>query len=327
MLSEADRRLTAKRIDIGFENGRAVTASAAGDVKLDSANGHAEAARGTLGFAPDGTAQNTVLEGGVRLESDGRGRRRRKGGRADVAPALAAHGRRAPGGPRAERRLQALRRRDRDRPGRADRPRSGPRASRVHSRRPEEGAHDGLRRRPKEADVRQGGPDRPGRRAPAGDVSPARLRSGRTTRRSSPTTSRSRRRRAHRARVRERAHRDGPCRPAKPAGAEARPASVITSKRLLYRDSDRSARFEGGVAVTRGGWRASGRRIDRLARQGRPGRERRDLRPGQDVRPRDRPLRDRGQGPGLPEDRERRCSGARRRASRTRPGARWPGPS
>ena len=72
MLSEADRRLTAKRIDIGFENGRAVTASAAGDVKLDSANGHAEAARGTLGFAPDGTAQNTVLEGGVRLESDGR---------------------------------------------------------------------------------------------------------------------------------------------------------------------------------------------------------------------------------------------------------------
>jgi lipopolysaccharide export system protein LptA len=42
------------------------------------------------------------------------------------------------------------------------------------------------------------------------------------------------------------------------AGEEARPASVITSKRLLYRDSDRSARFEGGVALTRGGWRASG---------------------------------------------------------------------
>jgi lipopolysaccharide export system protein LptA len=35
-------------------------------------------------------------------------------------------------------------------------------------------------------------------------------------------------------------------------------ASVVTAKRLLYRDSDRSARFEGGVSVTRGGWKASG---------------------------------------------------------------------
>ncbi len=72
LLSEADRRLTAKRIDIGFADGRAVTAAAAGEVRLDSANGQARAARGTLGFAADGTAENAVLDGGVNIEADGR---------------------------------------------------------------------------------------------------------------------------------------------------------------------------------------------------------------------------------------------------------------
>ncbi len=46
--------------------------------------------------------------------------------------------------------------------------------------------------------------------------------------------------------------------PGKGAGDAARPASVITSTRLLYRDEDRTARFEGGVGVTRGGWRSTG---------------------------------------------------------------------
>ena len=39
---------------------------------------------------------------------------------------------------------------------------------------------------------------------------------------------------------------------------EARAASIVSARRLLYRDADRSARFEGGVSVVRGGWRASG---------------------------------------------------------------------
>jgi lipopolysaccharide export system protein LptA len=39
---------------------------------------------------------------------------------------------------------------------------------------------------------------------------------------------------------------------------EQRGASVVTSRRMRYRDSDRSASFENGVAVTRGGWSASG---------------------------------------------------------------------
>ena len=35
-------------------------------------------------------------------------------------------------------------------------------------------------------------------------------------------------------------------------------ATVVTSRRMRYRDTDRTARFENGVAVTRGGWSASG---------------------------------------------------------------------
>src|SRR4029077_15630577 len=52
----------------------------------------------------------------------------------------------------------------------------------------------------------------------------------------------------------------------KPAGASAsdlpaaadRAASVILAKKMVYRETDRSARFEGGVTVTRGGWHATG---------------------------------------------------------------------
>ena len=43
-----------------------------------------------------------------------------------------------------------------------------------------------------------------------------------------------------------------------PASAEDKTPSVILAKHLLYRDTEHSARFEGGVTVTRGGWRATG---------------------------------------------------------------------
>ena len=36
-------------------------------------------------------------------------------------------------------------------------------------------------------------------------------------------------------------------------------ASVVSARRLVYRETDRSGRFDGGVSVTRGaGWRATG---------------------------------------------------------------------
>ncbi|MEP6993561.1 MAG: hypothetical protein ABI968_03490, partial [Acidobacteriota bacterium] len=43
-----------------------------------------------------------------------------------------------------------------------------------------------------------------------------------------------------------------------PTSAQDKAASVILAKRMLYRETDRSARFEGGVTVTRGGWHATG---------------------------------------------------------------------
>ncbi len=256
MLSEADRRLTAKRIDIGFVNGRAVTASAAGEVRLDSANGQAQAARGTLGFAPDGTAENAVLEGGVRLEADGRT------GDADKVVELTS------------KRLWKLTGTSRQ-------------AARVTS--------GGSKLSADSIEIDRGGAIVRGQGHARAVFTPDAQKKVRLTGfvgdPKKPTYGKAD------LIVLEDASRQGSLSgsaslwqddsslfaddiglsdadrtvratgnvrtlmapaPAKAAGAEARPASVITSKRLLYRDSDRSARFEGGVAVTRGGWRASG---------------------------------------------------------------------
>jgi hypothetical protein len=42
------------------------------------------------------------------------------------------------------------------------------------------------------------------------------------------------------------------------ANPQDKAASVVLAKRMVYRETDRSARFEGGVTVTRGGWHATG---------------------------------------------------------------------
>ena len=256
MLSEADRRLTAKRIDIGLQNGRAVTASATGEVKLDSANGHAEAARGTLGFAPDGTAQNSVLEGGVRMESDGRA-----GDAEKVVELTARRLWQLTGSARQAARVQSGGSRlsadviEIDRDGQIVRGQGRARAvftpdaqKKVRMtgfvgdpKKPTYGKADLI---VLEDSRRQGSLSgsaslwQDDSSLFADDI--ALDDTERTVRASGSVRT-----------VMAPA-------PAKTAGAEVRPASVITSKRLLYRDSDRSARFEGGVAVTRGGWRASG---------------------------------------------------------------------
>ncbi len=72
ILSEPRQRLTARQIDITFVDGRAVSARASGGLRLEGENGRAEAAQGSLGIAPDGSARNIVLEGEVQVEADGR---------------------------------------------------------------------------------------------------------------------------------------------------------------------------------------------------------------------------------------------------------------
>jgi lipopolysaccharide export system protein LptA len=73
VLWEPGRRLTAREIQVAFEEGRASSARAAGEVRVEGEGSHASADRGSLGFAPDGATENVALEGNVTLE--GRGRR------------------------------------------------------------------------------------------------------------------------------------------------------------------------------------------------------------------------------------------------------------
>ncbi len=256
MLSEGERRLTARKIDIGFDNGKAVTAAASGEVRLDSANGHAEAARGRLGFAPDGTAENTVLEGAVRLDFDGR-----TGEAEKVVELTSRRLWKLTGGPRQAARVASGGSRlsadtiEIDRDGQVVRG---------------EGRARAVFTPDAQKKVRMtgfvGDPKKPTfGKADLIVLEDARRMgtlSGSATLWQDDSSlfaddiAMSDENRTVQATGGVRTVM-APAK-AKADGAEARPASVITSKRLLYRDSDRSARFEGGVAVTRGGWRASG---------------------------------------------------------------------
>ncbi|HEY2797677.1 MAG TPA: LPS export ABC transporter periplasmic protein LptC [Thermoanaerobaculia bacterium] len=68
MMKEPERRLTAPQIDVLFADGKAESARARGGVRIESADGHAEADSGSLGFGKDGETQNAALDGNVRLE-------------------------------------------------------------------------------------------------------------------------------------------------------------------------------------------------------------------------------------------------------------------
>ena len=72
LLSEPLRRLTAKQIEVQFDDGRMANARASGDVRIESSDSRAQSDRGSLGFDPKGAAQNAVLDGNVRVESEGR---------------------------------------------------------------------------------------------------------------------------------------------------------------------------------------------------------------------------------------------------------------
>ena len=68
MMKEPQRRLTAPQIDLLFADGKASAARATGGVRIESADSRAEADSGSLGFGKDGETQNAALDGNVRLE-------------------------------------------------------------------------------------------------------------------------------------------------------------------------------------------------------------------------------------------------------------------
>ncbi len=72
MLWEPGRRLLAPTIEIAFEDGRVAAAKALGGLRLEGTTSRAQAEQGRLGFSREGDAQNVVLEGSVKVEADGR---------------------------------------------------------------------------------------------------------------------------------------------------------------------------------------------------------------------------------------------------------------
>ena len=70
--SEPERRITARKIEIEYAEGRPRTARARGDVRLTSAGEEASADSGDLALGADGTAEGLSLVGGVRLRGANR---------------------------------------------------------------------------------------------------------------------------------------------------------------------------------------------------------------------------------------------------------------
>ncbi len=72
-VTEPNRRLAARSVDLDISGGRPVSARANGEVRLRSDRGNAEALRASASFAAEGEEFQTLeLEGEVRLEGDGR---------------------------------------------------------------------------------------------------------------------------------------------------------------------------------------------------------------------------------------------------------------
>ena len=254
LLLEPKRRLMAPKIDLAFQEGRLVSARAEGGVRIDGEDGRADADRATVGFSPTGASQNLVLEGSVRVHA---GERR---GDADRAVELDPTG------------LWLLT----GDAGRAARVESGSSklsADRIELDRPRNQVRGQGRARavlggddPARPTVTfVGDPKKPSYgkadRIVLDDTAQTATLSGSasvwqgdsslfaddiTLSDAQKTVTAVQNVRAVMA----------PDRTAKPA---ERGASVVTARRLVYRENERSGRFDGGVTVTRGaGWRASG---------------------------------------------------------------------
>jgi lipopolysaccharide export system protein LptA len=255
LLSEAARRLTAPQIGVLFEDGRAASATATGGVHVEGENSHAEAEKGTLGFSKDGVAQNIALEGAVKVLSDGRTGDATRAIELDAAGLWlltgdAAHAARVTSGGS---RLSADRI-ELDRP--RQQVRGEGRARAVLGADPQKG--------PRTATF-VGDPNKPSfakaDRIVLDETTHVATLSGSaslwqddsslfaddiTLSDAEKTVNAVQNVRAVLA-------------PDRTGKSTERAASTVTARRLLYRDTERSGRFEGGVTVTRGaGWRATG---------------------------------------------------------------------
>ncbi|HWZ86765.1 MAG TPA: LptA/OstA family protein [Thermoanaerobaculia bacterium] len=276
ILSEPARRLTAPKIDLVFQDGRVASAVASGGVRVDGQDSRAESDRGTVGFSPAGDAENLALEGSVRVESDG------KKGDAARAVELDAKG------------LWLLTG-DATRSARVESGTSKLSADRIELDRPHNQVRgQGHARAVLGPDAQKksgtvtfiGDPKRPSYakadRIVLDDTAQTAVLSGTasvwqedsslfaddiTLSDAEKTVVAVQNVRAVLAPDRTAKPGDKTGEKAGPKGAEKaaekaaadKSASVVTSRRLVYRETERTGRFEGGVVVTRGaGWRATG---------------------------------------------------------------------
>jgi LPS export ABC transporter protein LptC len=258
LLWEPERRLTAREIEIGFVSGRAAKARAKGDVRIETAQSSARARKGTLRFGRDESPRDVTLEGAVSIEADGRhaeatravesgpqgrgdwrltgdaktGARVESGGSRLSADTIDID--REAGSVLGSGRARAV--------FRPDAHKKSPQVTFVGDpKKPTYGKADTIRLDDTRKLATLTGGSSLWQENSSLFADQIELADAEKTVTAAGQV------RAVMTPVRE-----------KTAKPEEREASVITSKRLLYRDSDRSARFEGGVAMTRGGWKASG---------------------------------------------------------------------
>jgi lipopolysaccharide export system protein LptA len=260
ILTESSRRLTARQIDVTFVGGHAVAARASGEVRVDMPSGRARASQATLGFDSEGHAQNVTLDGEVTMESDAR-----KGEAARVVEVDA-------------RGIWVLTG-DASRSAKVESAGSRLSADRIEIDR----TKNQVRGEGKARAVFAPEPGKASRTvALVGD--PGRPTYGRADRMVLDEANHATTLAGAASLWQDQSslfadditlsgadhtlvavggvravlgpgRRKGPS----PSAPGERTASIVTARRLVYRDEDRTARFEGGVAMTRGsGWRAAG---------------------------------------------------------------------
>lgn len=77
-VEERDRKVDAETIDVAFNAGRATSAQAHGNVRLESPQNHAESGSASLAFSPAGEIETLELAGGVKMEGEDRSARAEK---------------------------------------------------------------------------------------------------------------------------------------------------------------------------------------------------------------------------------------------------------
>jgi len=256
-LSDDDRRVAASQINVAVTDGKASEANAAGNVVIDSEGRVARSYKARLAFADDGTARNVVLDGSVRIDENGRAATAAHAVQLDAADVWLLTG--APGASAHVESGGSKLSADRVE---VDRPRQqvrGEGAARAvfepdpKDRRPAPVSFGGDRKKPTfgKAD-----------RIVLDDAAKLATLTGHASLwqddsslfADSITLSDAEKTVVAVQNVR------AVMAPSAARGKtpDEKAASVVTSRRMRYSDADRSARFENGVAVTRGGWSASG---------------------------------------------------------------------